>query len=240
MRQQGIVKDEAAVGPDVGQDEEDRGQDPVARVDEIHPGDRGYTQSKKHCKQLLFASRVVGKGPEDRREHGDDDHADRGRDGELTGCDLGLEPGTGDLRVVDREDGRDDRTDHRRVGPVVHRPRAELGPTQTKRVQGSGQPRFADRRPEILDGSVLHCVTPPRAAGTGKIRAAGAPLPLPIRCRWPGYRSGSRSDSRSRRPSPSDSRCQSSSSSQPCISGGMRRKASTYVLKTLHGWRSAR
>ena len=199
------------------------------------PATEASAQSKKHCKQLLLASRVVGEGPEDRREHGDDDHADRGRDGELTGCDLGLEPGTGDLRVVDREDGRDDRADHRRVGPVVHRPRAELGPTQTERVQGSGQPRFADRRPEILDGSVLHCVTPPRAAGQSMILEATKPVPpvtssCPAGC-FPGHSgqcsictrkppSLTRSDSRSRRPSSSDSRCQESSSSQPAYLQG--------------------
>ena len=187
--------------------------------------------------------------------HGDDDHADRGRDGEPTGGDLGLEPGAGDLRVIDREDGRDDRADHRRVGPVVHRPGRSSGRLRPRASRARGShglpivgPRSSTARSCIA--SLLH-----RAASQSMILEATKPVPPATSpCPagfFPGH-SGQRSictrkppsltraDSRSRRPSSSDSRCQESSSSQPRISRGMRRSASTNVLKTLPGWRRAR
>ena len=58
-----------------------------------------------------------------------------GREAEPLSC-LGLpEAGAGDLTVIDRENGGDDRGHHRRIRPVVHRPGAKFRPAQAQFLQ---------------------------------------------------------------------------------------------------------
>ena len=90
----------------------------------------------------------------------------------------------GDLRVIDREDGRDDRADHRRVRPVVHRPGAQLRPAQPQGLEGGDDPGFPVPRRSAVAGLLLHGVTPDRSIHD----AADKPVTIPLALHAPADR----------------------------------------------------
>ena len=89
----------------------------------------------EHGEQRLLVAREIGERAEHRRQHGDEHERDRRGDAE---AERGRRPGRAplgrDARVVDRKHRRDDRRHERGVGPVVHRPRAQLGAVQAEAI----------------------------------------------------------------------------------------------------------
>ncbi len=61
-----IVEDEAAVGPDIRQHEQDGGKDPLTPMDEKHHPDRGKTHHQEPEEQPLLDRPRIGQCPEQR------------------------------------------------------------------------------------------------------------------------------------------------------------------------------
>ncbi len=66
MGQQRIVKHEAPVGADVGEQEQHQGKEPPALWDEEHERDRRHPHREKGPEQSLLDRHMIGNGPEDR------------------------------------------------------------------------------------------------------------------------------------------------------------------------------
>ncbi len=137
VRQQRVVEHEAARHADIADDEQRRGQPPVAAADLRHRRRAQHADAEEQSQQPLLGAGDVGVRPQHRRDDRDDGQRQRRRRGETLGRDRRRQVRGRHRREVDGEDRGDDRALERGVRPVVGRPRALLRRPQPESRQPS-------------------------------------------------------------------------------------------------------
>ena len=123
VRKQRVVEDVPGSESDPGDDESERGDEPVTGADEDEQRHTDRSDQDRRSQKTLLSPSQVRDRPEDRRQDGNHDQRYRQRRGPIGGglCG-GAKCPPGDLAVVHGQDGSEDRRRECRVCPVVEGP----------------------------------------------------------------------------------------------------------------------
>ena len=104
--QQRLVENFARRVADMTEDERERGERPGAFPGEIQKRRTGDSEGRESTEKLFLGSEAVGDGPEQGRNHRDDQQPDGLRIAPIDGAEIFRQSGGGHLMVVDRQNRR--------------------------------------------------------------------------------------------------------------------------------------